>query len=152
MVAFRAEHAIFGGTMGKVLIGLVLALVALPVWAQTQEQYFWCASSKFTKDQMIAGCTAIIQSGRYDGSHTLGMAYRNRAWAYHKIGEDAKGLADAERAVATEPTARSFEIRADIRDKLGQRDKAIADYRAALKLEPSGAIARDSLKRLGAAP
>lgn len=138
--------------MRKVLIGLVLALAALPAWAQTQEQQFWCASSKFTKDQMIAGCTAIIDSGRYSGTHTLAMAYNNRAWAYHKIGEDAKALPDAERAVAMEPVASRLENRGDIRVKLGQRDKAIADYRAALKLEPDRVSAKDSLKHLGAAP
>jgi tetratricopeptide (TPR) repeat protein len=138
--------------MRGMLIGLALALVALPAWAQTQEQYFWCAGTKFTKDQMIAGCTAIIQSGRYAGTHTLAMAYNNRGWAYHEKGEDAKALPDAEQAVALEPKASRIETRAEIYEKLGRRDQAIADYRAALKLDPNHATAMDGLKRLGSKP
>lgn len=138
--------------MRRMLVGLALAFVALPASAQTQQQYFWCASSTFTKDQAITGCTAIIQSGRYSGTHTLAMAYNNRAWAYHVKGEDAKGLPDAEQAVALEPIASRLDTRAEIYEKLGRRDQAIADYRAALKLDQNYAAAINGLKRLGAKP
>src|ERR1700688_3764842 len=97
-----------GRTMRKVLVALALALVALPAWAQTQEQMFWCNNHTFTYDQRIAGCTAIIQSGRYTGTQTLARAYGHRSWAYHNKGEDAKGLLDADQAVAMEPTASHF--------------------------------------------
>ena len=42
-------------------------------------------------------------------------------------GEDAKGLADIEKAVALVPNDAAYiETRAEILEKLGQRDKAIA--------------------------
>ena len=138
--------------MRRMLVGLALALVALPAWAQTQQQYFWCASSTFTKDQRIAGCTAIIRSGRYGGTHTLAMAYNNRAWAYHEKGEDAKGLPDAEQAVVLEPIPSRLDTRAEIYEKLGRRDQAIIDYRAALKLDQNYPAAINGLTRLGAKP
>ena len=68
-------------------------------------------------------------------------------------GEDAKGLPDAEKAVAMAPkNAASMETRAEIYERLGQRDGAIADYRAALVLDNHIQLALDGLKRLGADP
>jgi tetratricopeptide (TPR) repeat protein len=138
--------------MQRGLIGLALAFIALPAWAQTQQQYFWCNNHTFTDDQRIAGCTAIIQSGRYTGTHTLAAAYSHRAWAYHRKGEDAKGLPDAEQAVAMEPTADHFQCRAEIHEKLGQRAQAISDYRADLKLVPADQDAMNGLRRLDVQP
>ena len=77
-------------------------------------------------------------------------AYNNRAWAYHGKGEDAKGLPDAEKAVAWERISNNLETRAEIYEKLGRRDAAIADYRAALKLSPKMPEALAGLKRLAA--
>jgi Tfp pilus assembly protein PilF len=80
-------------------------------------------------------------------------AYNSRAWTYHVKGEDAKGLPDAEKAVALAPKdANSIETRAEIYEKLGQRDKALADFRVALKLAPAMKEARDGVKRLGGTP
>jgi Tfp pilus assembly protein PilF len=138
--------------MQKVLIGLVVALVAPPAWAFTQQQWFWCSSHTFTDDQRIAGCTAIIESPGNEGTHTLARAYSHRAWAYHRKGEDAKGLPDAERAVAMEPIADNFQCRAEIHEKLGQRTQATADYRAALKLDQNDQEAKSGLNRLGVKP
>ena len=138
--------------MLRMLIGFALAFIALPALAFTQQQYFWCNNHTFTDDQRIAGCTAIIQTGGYNGTHTLAAAYSHRAWAYHRKGENAKGLADANKAVAMEPTADHFQCRAEIQEKLGQRAKAISDYRAELKLVAGDQDAMNGLKRLGAKP
>ena len=135
--------------MHRILLGLALAVVALPAWAFTQQQWFWCSSHTFTDDQRIAGCTAIIQTPGTNGTHTAARAYSHRAWAYHRKGEDAKGLPDAERAVAMEPNADNFQCRAEIHEKLGQRAQAISDYRAELKLAPDNQDAKNGLKRLG---
>ena len=79
-------------------------------------------------------------------------AYNNRAWAYHGKGEDAKGLPDAQKAVAWERISNNLETRAEIYEKLGRRDAAIVDYRAALKLSPAMPEALAGLKRLAATP
>jgi tetratricopeptide (TPR) repeat protein len=82
-------------------------------------------------------------------NYIIYSSYNGLAWAYHMKGEDAKGLADANKAVALAPTDEgSIETRAEIYEKLGQRARAIADYREALKLNPNDKDAQTGLKRL----
>jgi tetratricopeptide (TPR) repeat protein len=100
----------------------------------------------------------LIDLAIVDDSRAIGFrphyaaAYNNRAWAYHGKGEDARGLPDAEKAVAWEPISNNLETRAEIYEKLGRRDAAIADYQAALKLSPAMPEALAGLKRLGVKP
>jgi len=69
------------------------------------------------------------------------------------MGDDAKGLPDAEKAVALAPTeANCFGTRAAIYEELGQTDKAIVDYRTALRLDPDHQPAVDGLQRLEVTP
>jgi len=69
------------------------------------------------------------------------------------MGNDAKALPDANKAIGLAPTdANAYETRAEIHEKLGQREEAIADYRKSLSLDPKQKLAQDALKRLGAAP
>jgi len=82
-----------------------------------------------------------------------GTPYNNRAWFYHLIGADAKGLPDVMKALEINPKQPGFiETRAEIYEKLNRRDEAIADYRAALAGNPEMKSAKDGLARLGAIP
>jgi hypothetical protein len=70
--------------MRGLLIGLALALVFGPAWAQTPQQRDWCVSPTATADdQRIDGCTALIQStqettvGQANAYYKRGNAYRH---------------------------------------------------------------------------
>jgi tetratricopeptide (TPR) repeat protein len=98
-------------------------------------------------DKAIADCDNLVSL------RPTFVAYNDRAWAYHRNGEDAKGLPDAEKAVTMAPTnATILETRAEIYERLGRRDGAIADYRAVLAVDSHIQLALDGLKRLGADP
>ena len=137
--------------MRGVLIGVAVAVAALPAWAQAPSaDVAQCGSAN--PDEAIAGCSALIQIDN-QSKELLVYAYNNRAWAYHKKGEDAKGLRDVDLALVLAPqNARVIETRAEIYEKLGKHDQAVADYRAALKLDPKMTQASDGLKRLNATP
>ena len=136
--------------MRRLLVGLTVALVALPAWAQTRDQNMaQCTGND--PDAAIAGCTALIQSGQ-EATTALATAYNNRAWNLHLKGQDAAALADANTGVSLDPTANHLETRAEIYERLGRRDEAIADYRASLGIDPGHQTSMDGLARLGVAP
>jgi len=119
--------------MRAVLMGLALALVAVPASAQTTDESF-CMGTDI--DLKIQGCTGVIQSvvetrkahaiafsnrgtayaakGLYgkaiaDLTQAITLApydadaYNGLAWTYHLEREDAEGLPDAEKAVSLAP-------------------------------------------------
>jgi tetratricopeptide (TPR) repeat protein len=136
--------------MRRTLIGLALALFALPAWAQTRDENMaQCVGGD--PDAAIAGCTALIQSGQ-ETTTPLAVAYNNRAWNLHLKGQDAAALADASTAVTLAPTANHLETRAEIYERLGRRDAAIADYQASLIVDPDHQTSKDGLARLGVTP
>jgi len=142
------------------LIGLALALLALPAWAQGRSAK-WTSCADKNPDLSIAGCTAVIQSTGQEGNEGFAVAYYKRGDAYYHKGLYDQALADETRAIELKPDlADAYGARGLVFEKQGSRDQAISDYRAALKLAadhpslyaPVAGLARDSLKRLGAAP
>jgi tetratricopeptide (TPR) repeat protein len=130
-----------GGSMRRILIGLAFVLVALPAWAQTQEQIDWCSSPTATDDQTIAGCTAMIQSGRYSGSD-LSNAYNDRADGHIGKSEWDMVVQDATQAIQIDPTnAEAFNNRGVAYRHKNLYDQAIADYTRAIALKPDYAHA-----------
>jgi tetratricopeptide (TPR) repeat protein len=87
------------------------------------------------------------------GEKPAAEVYNSRAWYYHLIGADAKGLPDVMKALELDPKQPNFiETRAEIYEKMGRREEAVADYRAALAGTPIMQSAKDGLARLGATP
>jgi len=79
--------------------------------------------------------------------------YNGRAWYYHLIGADAKGLPEVMKALELDPKdARIIETRAEIYERLGRREDAITDYHAALAGDPAMKSAQDGLARMGVTP
>ena len=146
--------------MRRILIGLALALLALPVWAQGRNQN-WTRCADKNPDLSIAGCTAVIQSTGQETDAGFAVAYYKRGDAYYRKGLYDQAIADETRAIALKPDfADAFGARGLAYERQGRRDQAISDYRAALKLAADhpalyasvSGLARQSLKRLGAAP
>src|ERR1700745_3147273 len=90
--------------------------------AQQSRDRTWCDDQNSTDDQTIAGCTAVIKSGR-DSQHRLAVDYYNRAT--RRTPKYAAAYNNRGRAYA---------------DK-GDHDRAIADYNQAIRLDPKYAAA-----------
>jgi lipoprotein NlpI len=138
--------------MRRILIGLVVAFIALPASAQTRDQNVARCNDGSDPDASIAGCTALIQSGQ-ETSAVLAAAYYNRGNSYDGKGLHDQAIADFTQAIAIKPDfSPAYYNRGAAYETKGLRDLAIADYRATLKLDPNQALAADGLKRLGATP
>ncbi len=122
--------------MRKVPIALVLMLVALPAWAQTRAESLARCESRDT-DLVIAGCTALIQSGQETGAN-LAVAYNNRGIAYDDKDLLDQAIADYTKAIALKPDYFSpYNNRAVSYGKKGLPDMAIADLNKAIAISPA---------------
>ncbi len=146
--------------MRRILLGLTVALLALPAWAQTRNDN-WRRCADKNPDASIAGCTDVIQSTGQESNEGFAMAYYKRGDAYLHNGLYDQAIADETQAISLKPDfADAYDSRGLIYEKQGQRDQAIADYRMALKLaadHPASKAsvansARQGLTRLGATP
>lgn len=116
-----------------------------------------------TFDKTIEDCTAAIAlDSQYDSCYEL------RGDAHLQLGDVAKALADATRAIelalkslngagdedrfVTENIALPYmyALRGEVHERSGEKSKAIADYRKALEKYEDHPRAIDGLKRLGA--
>jgi tetratricopeptide (TPR) repeat protein len=77
-------------------------------------------------------------------------AYNNRAWAYYSMGDAARALDDANKALTIRPFDPDLlDTRGHVLEFIGRRDEAAADYQNALRFNPGLQGSRDGLKRLG---
>jgi tetratricopeptide (TPR) repeat protein len=70
--------------------------------AQQSRDRTWCDDQNSTDDQTIAGCTAVIKSGR-DSQHRLAVDYYNRGLAYRNKGDYDRAIADYNQAIRLDP-------------------------------------------------
>src|SRR5487761_536409 len=112
--------------MRKLAFATALILAAVPARAQNEAAATArCASADV--NIAITGCTELIQTA-HQTTQILAFAYNDRAWAYHRQGNDQAGLRDVNMALILAPN------------------------NAAVKLNPKMTQASDGLKRLGATP
>jgi tetratricopeptide (TPR) repeat protein len=70
--------------------------------AQQYQDWTWCYEPDSTRDQTIAGCTALILSGRESKDH-LAVEFYNRAYAHHAMGNYDYAIADYDQATRLNP-------------------------------------------------
>ena len=133
---------------GAIAFAVMLAATAIaapPASAQTQQQIIWCnGEDDATPDLQISGCTALIQSGRYQGND-LAKVFNNRGIAYRNKGEYDRAFQDFNQAIKLNPQfAFAFNSRGIAYQSKGQYDCAIEDYDQAIKLNPQFAFAFNS--------
>jgi tetratricopeptide (TPR) repeat protein len=122
------------------VIAIIASFAPTPGSAQTPQQLNWChGKDGATPDLRIAGCTAVIQSGRFAGNE-LAIVFVNRGTA-HRIKEDKeRAIADYTEAIRLNPkNVDAFSNRAGAyRGSSGDRALAlaIADYDAVIRLDP----------------
>jgi len=126
--------------MRTILIGLALAFIALPAWAQTRDQNMARCNGN-DPDLSISGCTALIQSGQ-EPTANLVVEYKNRGYAYRHKGLYDQAIADYTHAIALSPSNGSaYNSRGLAYEAKSLHNQAIADYTHAIALNPSYAIA-----------
>ena len=90
-------------------------------------------------DRQIAGCTAVIESGR-EAKEVRGIAYANRGFGYMQKRDYVAAIASFSDAIRLHPQyPNGWWGRADAYNQRREYDAAIADYTEALKLLPNDA-------------
>ncbi|MGB6537992.1 MAG: tetratricopeptide repeat protein [Xanthobacteraceae bacterium] len=100
--------------------------------AQQSRDRTWCHDSKSTTDQKIAGCTALIQSGR-ESRQDLFKDHWTRGDAYREKGDYDHAIADYTEAIRIDPKNISPLINRGMAYYAKKDyDRAIADYDKAM--------------------
>jgi Tfp pilus assembly protein PilF len=103
----------------------VLSAEPPPPSAHVNDKLSQCKSNDI--DQAIAGCTAVINSGK-SKNQQLAEAFYERGVAYTRKSDLDHGLQDIERAIKFNPrSAKSFCARGSIYTRKGDSVKAIQD-------------------------
>jgi Zn-dependent protease len=101
-----------------------------------------CADAEAASDLQIAGCTALIESGR-GTPEALATAYYNRGEAYRRRGEQGAAIDDCDQAIRLKPDfAPGFACRGNAYSDQRDFDRAIADLDEAIRLEGENAVYR----------
>jgi tetratricopeptide (TPR) repeat protein len=111
-----------------------------PAAAQRSRDYDWCFSrGKPSIEQMMQGCTAVIQSKR-ETEKNRSIAYNHRGGAYQAKGDLDRAIADYSEATRLDAkNAGSYYNRGNAYQEKGDLDRAIADYGEAIRLDPKNA-------------
>jgi tetratricopeptide (TPR) repeat protein len=126
---------------------LAIILVAAPsggtAIAQRAELRAWCAGQfGVALRQRIDACTAVIDSGRFDGK-SLSSALSDRGVAYLNVRNNDRALADFNEAIRIDPdNAKAFGGRGlayQLRAQEGDTERALADWAKALQINPDDA-------------
>ena len=92
-------------------------------------------------DNVIDGCTTVIQSGR-EAREKLATAFDNRGVAYKQKGRYERALQDYEEAIRLNPSnANAYNNRGTIHRLKGEYGRAIADYDEAIWLKKGDFLA-----------
>jgi tetratricopeptide (TPR) repeat protein len=95
-----------------------------------------CANvaGKFSVEARLAGCNALIGSGRWKGRE-IAWAYANRCILFNAQGQTDKALVNCDSAIQQDPQSwLAYQIRGEIAEKLGHPEKATADYDKAIEV------------------
>jgi tetratricopeptide (TPR) repeat protein len=83
-------------------------------------------------------------------SPRVAASYAIRSMLHHRMGEAAKGLSDANRAIELDPrSAMALYVRARIYETLGRSEDAAAGMRAALAIDPRVKEQMEAMEKVG---
>lgn len=125
--------------MRAVLMGIIAAgavAFATPALAQSDNDICSENMNNYTAAQVIASCTALINTGRYDNNN-MAILYSNRGSGFRRAGDLRSSMADHDRAIQYAPTdAISYFNRGNTRRDLQDYAGAVADYDLTLRYQP----------------
>ena len=94
---------------------------------------------------MVVGCTAVIQSGQWEGAN-LAWAYNNRGVAYGHLGQYERAIEDYDQAIRLNPGQTwAYHSRAMAHCVLGHAEEALQDYRRTIHM-PDG-LTREAVQQ-----
>jgi tetratricopeptide (TPR) repeat protein len=100
-----------------------------------------CNDPNSTDDQTIAGCTALIKSGR-ESKHNLAVDYNNRGLAFYGKHDYDHAIGDYNQALRIDPNfAQAYNGRCAAQNAKGNTGMAIADCDQAIQIDPNFAYA-----------
>lgn len=126
-----------------VAVGAFLAAAAPAAQAQAPVPQCTQLGGAFTAEQIVAACTAVIQSGKVQGP-ALAALLTFRGYAQEEMDQPELAIADFSAAIELEPTAARFDARCSTRSLEDQLEAALADCNEALKRTPQSADVLDS--------
>ncbi|MGA2891876.1 MAG: tetratricopeptide repeat protein [Xanthobacteraceae bacterium] len=121
-----------------VATGAALLLVAAVALAQSSEDNSKCLDlDNASKDEIIAGCTAVIQFGGLSG-RDLAAAYFSRGVAYNLKSQPDAAIKDLDQVLKLTPDdSTAIQQRAGAYFSKGDFDHALADVDQWIRLEPN---------------
>jgi tetratricopeptide (TPR) repeat protein len=102
-----------------------------------------CLSESSSPENRIAACTKLIRlhAAKKTGDPMGEALLLSRAAAFGQIGDYARAIADASRAINVAPSPAAYYTRALAYHNIGDNDRAIADCNSALAIDPANANA-----------
>ena len=126
---------------------LLLAAPAAARGADPEAEHCMNLEEKFSSEEAIVGCTAMIDSGRYSGANLSGV-YNNRGIAYRNQRDNPRALADFSEAIRINPQSSiAYRNRGDIYLRMNDPRRAIADFDEAIRITPAFAAAYQNRAR-----
>ena len=97
----------------------------------------WCYNSQATNDQVVRGCTAVIEQARRTAPQDIANAYYSRGVRLNRLGQYDRALLDFDQAIKLAPTdAAAFHMRGQAWWAKGNDDRAFLDFDRAIALDP----------------
>jgi tetratricopeptide (TPR) repeat protein len=120
---------------------VAVALSVAPATGQIERDASWCTGrGNFTPEQVIRGCTALIQSPKFRravDATVLATTYFARGLAYQDKGQHDRAVEDYNQAIKLNPgNAEAYNNRGLAFVAIGRRDSAIKDLDQAVRLQP----------------
>ncbi len=126
--------------VGAVVLTLIVA-GATSAPAQTEQQKDWCFKHGFSSEQVIQGCTAVLQASQTSPDRRA-QAHLNRGRIYFERGDFDRALAEADQAIRLKPDyAGAYAARCALHRARRAYDRAIADCDQAIRLNPQEGLA-----------
>lgn len=120
-------------------LGGLFAWLAFVTIGQAGEERCYDRRTAYTPQEELAACNELM-ARRGNTREERADILAARGYAYHRMGEYRKALADYDHAIGLDP-ADSYSLynRGLIHQRIGDWRKALADYSASLKLRPNNA-------------